>query len=156
MIVRWVDIDNRAHYLAAPRHPSIVVAAPCAGQQGTCTQQPANVYLQTLMYKDVGRHKARPLQLLIIGKRTITWNKVSNSYISFVLSTCWEIRNDYADSHPEITSIRSLHEAHSSVTPGQDAKRTQTGELCEQGKSASKRLTSIFDAQTLMCNVDVC
>ena len=68
MIVRWVDIDNRAHYLAAPRHPSIVVAAPCAGQQGTCTQQAANVSLQTLMYKDVGRHKARPLQLLVIEK----------------------------------------------------------------------------------------
>ena len=66
MIVRWVDIDNRAHYLAAPRHPSIVVAAPCAGQQGTCTQQPANVYLQTLMYKDVGWHKARPLQLAMV------------------------------------------------------------------------------------------
>ena len=27
------------------------------------------------MYKDVGRHKARPLQLLIIGKRMITWNR---------------------------------------------------------------------------------
>ena len=26
------------------------------------------------MYKDVGRHKARPLQLLIIGKKMITWN----------------------------------------------------------------------------------
>ena len=58
-----------------PHHPSIVVAAPCAGQQGTCIQQPASVYLQTLMYKDVGRHKARPLQLLIIGKRMITWNR---------------------------------------------------------------------------------
>ena len=27
------------------------------------------------MYKDVGRHKARPLQLLIIGKRMITGNR---------------------------------------------------------------------------------
>ena len=52
------------------------------------------------------------------------------------------------DSHPEITIIRSLEEAHSSVTPGQDAKRTQPGELGEQGKSASKRLTSISDAHS--------
>ena len=52
------------------------------------------------------------------------------------------------DSHPEITSIRSLVEAHSSVTPGQDAKRTQPGELGGQRKSASKRLTSIFDAHS--------
>ena len=50
-----------------PHHVSIVVAAPCAGQQGTSIQQPANVSLQTLMYKDVGRHKARPLQMLIIA-----------------------------------------------------------------------------------------
>ena len=68
--------------------------------------------------------------------------------MTFVLSTCWEMRNDYADSHPEITSIRSLGEAHSSVTPGQDAKRTQPGELGEQGKSASERLTSIYDAHS--------
>ena len=48
-----------------------------------------------------------------------------------------------------ITAIRqSLAEAHSSVTPGQDAKRTQPGELCEQRKSASGRLTSIFDAHS--------
>ena len=33
--------------------------------------------------------------------------------------------------------IRSLGEGHSSVTPGQDAKRTQPGELGEQRKSAS-------------------
>ena len=52
------------------------------------------------------------------------------------------------DSHPEITSIRSLVEAHSSVTPGQDAKRTRPGELGEQGKSASERLTSISDAHS--------
>ena len=32
------------------------------------------------------------------------------------------------DSHPEITSILSREEAHSSVTPGQDAKRTQPGD----------------------------
>ncbi len=50
------------------------------------------------------------------------------------------------DSHPEITSIRSLVEAHSFVTPGQGAERPQPGELGEQGKSASKRLTSIYDA----------
>ena len=56
-----------------------------------------------------------------------------------------------------MTAIRrSLVEAHSSITPGQDAKRTQPGELGEQRKSASKRRTSIFNAQTLMCNVDVC
>ena len=52
------------------------------------------------------------------------------------------------DSHPEITIIRSLEEAHSSVTPGQDAKRTQPGDSSEQGKSASKRLTSISDAHS--------
>ena len=52
------------------------------------------------------------------------------------------------DSHPEITSIRSLVEAHSSVTPGQDAKRTQPGESSGQGKSASERLTSISDAHS--------
>ena len=52
------------------------------------------------------------------------------------------------DSHPEITSIRSLEEAHSSVTPGQDAKRTQPGELGEQGKSAPEGLTSISDAHS--------
>ena len=46
------------------------------------------------------------------------------------------------------TSRRSLDEAHSSVTPGQDAKRPQPGELGEQGKSASKRLTSISDAHS--------
>ena len=60
------------------------------------------------------------------------------------------------DSHLEITSIRSLVEAHLSVTPGQGAERPPPGDSSEQGKSASKRLTSIFDAQTLMCNVDVC
>ena len=68
--------------------------------------------------------------------------------MSFVLSTCWEMRNDYADSHPEITSIRSLVEAHSSVTPGQGAERPQPGDSSEQGKSASKRLTSISDAHS--------
>ena len=52
------------------------------------------------------------------------------------------------DSHPEITSIRSREEAHSSLTPGQDAKRTQPGDSSEQGKSASKRLTSISDAHS--------
>ena len=52
------------------------------------------------------------------------------------------------DSHPEITIIRCLEEAHSSVTPGQDAKRTQPGDSSEQGKSASKRLTSISDAHS--------
>ena len=50
-----------------PHHPSIVVAAPCAGQQGTCIQLPEDVFLQALVYKNVGRHKARPLQLLIIA-----------------------------------------------------------------------------------------
>ena len=65
-IAHWMGIDKRAPYPAAPHHPSIVVAVPCAGQQGTCSQQPANVSLQTLMYKDVGRHKARPLQLMWI------------------------------------------------------------------------------------------
>ena len=61
------DAHNHRGPHDCPHHASIVVAAPCAGQQGTCIQQPANVYLQTLMYKDVGRHKARPLQLLIIA-----------------------------------------------------------------------------------------
>ena len=51
-----------------PHHPSIVVAAPCAGQQGTCIQLPEDVFLQALVHKDVGRHKARPLQLLVIEK----------------------------------------------------------------------------------------
>ena len=45
------------------------------------------------------------------------------------------------DSHPEITSIRSLVEAHSSVTPGQGAERPQPGEQDEQRKSASGRLS---------------
>ncbi len=49
-----------------PHHESIVVAAPCAGQQGTCIQQPEDVFLQALVYKDVGRHKARPLQLTMV------------------------------------------------------------------------------------------
>ena len=49
-----------------PHHPSIVVAAPCAGQQGTCIQQPEDVFLQALVHKDVGRHKARPLQLTMV------------------------------------------------------------------------------------------
>ena len=52
------------------------------------------------------------------------------------------------DSHPEITSIRSLVEAHSSVTPGQGAERPQPGDSSEQGKSASERLTSISDAHS--------
>ena len=52
------------------------------------------------------------------------------------------------DSHPEITSIRSLVEAHSFVTPGQGAERPQPGDSSEQGKSASKRLTSISDAHS--------
>ena len=52
------------------------------------------------------------------------------------------------DSHPEITSIRSLVEAHSSVTPGQGAERPQPGDSSEQRKSASKRLTSISDAHS--------
>ena len=55
-------------YPTAPNHTSIVVAAPCAGQQGTCIQQPEDVFLQALVHKDVGRHKARPLQLLVIEK----------------------------------------------------------------------------------------
>ena len=49
-----------------PHHPSIVVAAPCAGQQGTCIQLPEVVFLQALVHKDVGRHKARPLQLTMV------------------------------------------------------------------------------------------
>ena len=49
-----------------PHHPSIVVAAPCAGQQGTCIQQPEDIFLQALVHKDVGRHKARPLQLTMV------------------------------------------------------------------------------------------
>jgi len=56
-----------ALYPTAPHHPSIVVAAPCAGQQGTCIQLPEEVFLQALVHKDVGRHKARPLQMLIIA-----------------------------------------------------------------------------------------
>ena len=48
-----------------------------------------------------------------------------------------------------ITAIRrSLVEAHSSVTPGQGAERPQPGDSSEQGKSASKRLTSISDAHS--------
>ena len=50
------------------------------------------------------------------------------------------------DSHPEITIRRSLVEAHSFVTPGQGAERPQPGDSSEQGKSASERLTSIYDA----------
>ena len=50
----------------SPNHPSIVVAAPCAGQQGTCIQLPEDVFLQALVHKDVGRHKARPLQLTMV------------------------------------------------------------------------------------------
>ena len=50
------------------------------------------------------------------------------------------------DCHSEITSIRSLGEAHSYVTTGQDAKRTQPGDSREQGNRASKRLTNISDA----------
>ena len=47
-----------------------------------------------------------------------------------------------------MTAIRrSLVEAHSYVTPGQDAKRTQPGDLGEQRKSAS-RWTSISDAHS--------
>ena len=51
-----------------------------------------------------------------------------------------------AKNYAMIAIRRSLEGAHSSVTPGQDAKRTQPGVLGEQRKSASKRLTSIFDA----------
>ena len=48
-----------------------------------------------------------------------------------------------------MTAIRrSLEEAHSFVTPGQGAERPQPGELGEQGKSASERLTSISDAHS--------
>ena len=48
-----------------------------------------------------------------------------------------------------ITAIRqSLAEAHSSVTPGQDAKQTQPGDSSGQGESASKRLTSTSDAHS--------
>ena len=48
-----------------------------------------------------------------------------------------------------ITAIRrSLVEAHSFVTPGQGAERPQPGDSSEQGKSASKRLTSISDAHS--------
>ena len=48
-----------------------------------------------------------------------------------------------------MTAIRrSLVEAHSSVTPGQDAKRTQPGDSRKQRNSASKRLTSISDAHS--------
>ena len=61
------DAHNHRGPHDCPHHPSIVVAAPCAGQQGTCTQQPEDVSLQALLFKDVGRHKARPLQLLIIA-----------------------------------------------------------------------------------------
>jgi len=60
-----------ALYPTAPHHASIVVAAPCVGQQGTCIQQLEDVFLQALVHKDVGRHKARPLQLLIIAKACI-------------------------------------------------------------------------------------
>ena len=55
-----------APYPTAPHHESIVVAAPCAGQQGTCIQLPEDVFLQALVHKDVGRHKARPLQLTMV------------------------------------------------------------------------------------------
>ena len=47
-----------------------------------------------------------------------------------------------------LSADESLGEAHLYVTPGQDAKRPQPGELGEQGKSASKRLTSISDAHS--------
>ena len=40
----------------------------------------------------------------------------------------------------------SLEEAHSSVTPGKDAQRTQPGDSKKQRDSASKRLTNISDA----------
>ena len=40
----------------------------------------------------------------------------------------------------------SLEEAHSSVTPGKAAQRTQPGDSRKQRNSASKRLTSISDA----------
>ena len=53
-----------------------------------------------------------------------------------------------AKNYAMIAIRRSLEEAHSSVTPGQDAKRTQPGEQDEQRKSASKRLTSISDAHS--------
>ena len=61
------DAHNHRGPHDCPHHASIVVAAPCAGQQGTCIQQPEDVFLQALVHKDVGRHKARPLQLLIIA-----------------------------------------------------------------------------------------
>ena len=67
--------------------------------------------------------------------------------MSIMLSTCWEMRNDYTDSHPEIAIRRSLEGAHSSVTPDQGAERPQPGDSSEQGKSAPKGLTSIFDAK---------
>ena len=53
-----------------------------------------------------------------------------------------------AKNYAMIAIRRSLGEAHSSVTPGQDAKLTQPGDSSEQRKSASKRLTSIFDAHS--------
>ncbi len=69
-----------APYPTAPHHESIVVAAPCPGQQGTCIQLPEDVFLQALVHKDVGRHKARPLQL------TMVWCGRSNErpYLSVV------------------------------------------------------------------------
>ena len=46
-----------------------------------------------------------------------------------LLVGCWNLRS-------------SLEEAHSSVTPGKDAQRTQPGDSRKQRNSASKRLTS--------------
>ena len=47
-----------------------------------------------------------------------------------------------------MTAIRrSLEGAHSSVTPGCGRSAPWPGDSSEQGKSASKRLTSIFDAK---------
>ena len=118
-IAHWMGIDKRAPYPAAPHHPSIVVAVPCAGQQGTCSQQPANVSLQTLMYKDVGRHKARPLQLLIIEKND--YRELPQSVLAPLGQTvqgCWPAQGsatttaDYRNrmitgNFPSLFSLRS-------------------------------------------------
>ena len=47
-----------------------------------------------------------------------------------------------SDAYNSTISSRSLEEAHSSVTPGKDAQRTQPGDSKKQRNSASKRLTS--------------
>ena len=49
-IAHWMGIDKRAPYPAAPHHPSIVVAVPCAGLASknkriicnACNNQPPN------------------------------------------------------------------------------------------------------------------